>query len=104
MTLWLGFRWARTGPVSAPVVQTSSTAGTTYTICAGAGATSYTPGTTPVAYRQTNAAFGSGTPYVGVYSLVTFDGGTLTYKAYGLKTAGGSVAGDDVIDSFTLSR
>jgi hypothetical protein len=93
-----------TGPVSAPVVQTSSTAGTTYTICAGAGATSYTPGTTPVAYRQTNAAFGSGTPYVGVYSLVTFDGGTLTYKAYGLKTAGGSVAGDDVIDSFTLSR
>ena len=93
-----------TGPVASPVVAPSTTTGTTYVVCAGAGADAYPPGTTPAAYRQTNTGFGTGTPYVGVYSLLTIDKRTLTYKAYGLTVAGGSVAGDTLIDSFALQR
>ncbi|MEO6418253.1 MAG: metallophosphoesterase, partial [Polyangiaceae bacterium] len=93
-----------TGPANAPVVAASATAGTTYVVCAGAGANGYAPGTGTVAYREKNVGFGMGTMYVGVYSVFTLDGGTLTFNAYGLKSAGGSMMGDDVIDTFTLTR
>ncbi len=93
-----------TGPAKAPVVAASSTAGTTYVVCAGAGASAYAPGGGTVAYREKNVAFGMGTPYVGVYSLFSVEGPKLTFTAYGLKSAGGSVMGDDVIDTFTLLR
>jgi hypothetical protein len=85
-------------------VQTSTTAGTTYVVCAGAGANAYSPGTSPAPYRATNKGFGTGTPYIGVYALLTLNAHTLSLKAYGLKMAGGSVAGDDVIDSVDLMR
>ena len=73
-------------------------------VCAGSGANAYAPGTSTVAYREKNVGFGMGTMYVGVYSVFTLDGGTLTFNAYGLKSAGGSMMGDDVIDTFTLTR
>ncbi|MEO8877808.1 MAG: metallophosphoesterase family protein [Polyangiaceae bacterium] len=91
------------GPASAPVVAPLGS-GTTYVVCAGAGAASYAPGTTPSTTRAINIGFGGGTPYVGVYALVTLDGNKVSVKAYGLKNAGGGVSGDDVIDSFDLSH
>jgi 3',5'-cyclic AMP phosphodiesterase CpdA len=93
-----------TGPGSAPVIKTSTKEGTTYVIAAGAGAGAYAPGTDPAPYREKNAGFGSGTSFVGVYVLLTLDGTKLGLKAYGLKTAGGSVAGDDLIDEVDLTR
>jgi hypothetical protein len=91
-------------PTDAPMVQASTSAGTTYVICAGSGAMGYAPGKTAVPWRAINVGFGTGTPYVGVYSLLTIDGGTLSLKAYGLKAAGGGVAGDDVIDTLDLKH
>ena len=93
-----------TGPASAPVVQTAPNTGTTYAVCAGAGATAYTPGTATVDYRAISVAFGKGTAYVGVYSLLTLEASKLTYKAYGLKSSGSTVADDDLVDTFELSR
>jgi hypothetical protein len=93
-----------TGPGSAPVVKTSTKDGTTYVIAAGAGAGAYAPGTDNAPYREKNAGFGSGTSFVGVYVLLTLDTGKLGMKAYGLKSAGGSVAGDDLIDEVELTR
>ncbi len=92
-----------TGDPSAPTV-TTATQGVTYIVCAGAGAGAYTPGSTPVAYRAINVGFGGTTPYVGVYSLMTLDAHTLTLKAYGMKASGSTVAGDDVVDTLTLTR
>lgn len=93
-----------TGPISMPVVQSATTTGTTYVVCAGAGANSEPPGTDPATYREKSVAFGPGTTYVGVYGILTLDGPTLTFEARGLKSAGGSVAGDDLVDTFTLHR
>ncbi len=89
-----------TGPASAPTVQTSATAGTTYIVCAGAGASSYSPGGTPVATREKNVGFGGSTGYSGVYAILSVEGRKLHFSAYGLK----GVAPDDEIDSFDLSR
>jgi hypothetical protein len=86
-----------------PVVQGPG-AGTVYVICAGAGADPYFVGTTQVPYRETNTAFGTGTAYVGVYSIATLEGTKLALTAYGMKLAGGSVAGDDVIDTVVLTH
>ncbi|MEO7113708.1 MAG: metallophosphoesterase family protein [Polyangiaceae bacterium] len=92
---------AVTGPATAPVLAAN---GTTYVVCAGAGATAYAPGTAPSTTRAINVRFGDGTPYVGVYELVTLDANKISVKAYGLKNAGGGVAGDDVIDTFDLTH
>jgi hypothetical protein len=85
------------GPPGAPVVDP---AGTTYVVCAGAGADASPPGATPSPLREKSVAFGTGTPYVGVYGLLTLDGTTLKYEALGLATSGA----DQAIDSFTLTR
>jgi len=90
-------------PTGMPTIAPAGT-GTTYVICAGAGADPYAVGTTSVPYRMTKTAFGSGTPYIGAYSLLTMSGTTLTLKAYGLKASSSTVAGDDVIDTVTLSH
>jgi hypothetical protein len=88
-------------PSGNPVVQMSPTQGTTYIICAGAGADPYAVGTTASPYRQTSTAFGSGTSYIGLYGIVTLNGNQLSFAAYGLKGAGGA---DDMIDTLTLSH
>ena len=96
-----------TGPATSPQVQAAASAGTTYVVCAGAGASGYVPGTAPSPYREKNVGFGEGKPgssYVGVYSLITLEGRTLTLNAYGLKASGKTVSGDDLIDTFQLTR
>jgi hypothetical protein len=93
-----------TGPASAPVPQTAPNTGTTYIVCAGAGADADPPGTTAVDYRAISVGFGAGTPYVGVYGLLAVDAHTLTWTAYGLKSSGGTVAGDDVVDTYSVTR
>jgi len=94
-----------TGPASAPTVQASATMGTTYVVCAGAGAGAYAPGSGTVDYRAFNAGFGQyDNKYVGVYSILTLEQKKLTLQAYGLKQACGGVGGDDLIDTFTTMR
>ncbi len=87
-----------TGPATAPVVQTDATMGTTYAVCAGAGATAESSGT--AAYDAKQVSFDGSTPYIGVYAFVTLDVHTLVWTAYGLKASGT----DDTIDTFTLTR
>ncbi len=89
-----------TGPAANPTVQTAANAGTTYVVCAGAGASSYSPGSAPAAYRAKNAGFGGATGYSGVYGVLTVEGRKLHFSAYGLKAA----APDDELDTFDLSR
>jgi hypothetical protein len=83
-------------PTGAPVVGS----GTTYVICAGAGADPYTVGTSPQPYSLKHVQYGNGTPYVGSYSVLTLQGTSLTLNAYGLKASGT----DDVIDTLTLTH
>ena len=83
---------------------TPTPGGTTYIVCAGAGATAYAPGTAPAVYREKNVGFGGGTPYVGVYGLITLEAKKLSFKAYGLKASGGGVSGDDVVDTLDLAK
>jgi predicted phosphodiesterase len=92
------------GPAKTPTIKPSLTEGTTYVVCAGAGAGAYAPGTEPADFREKNQAFGGATGYVGVYGLLTLENRSLGFKAYGLKTSGGSVAGDDVVDSFDIVK
>ncbi|MGD0529489.1 MAG: metallophosphoesterase family protein [Polyangiaceae bacterium] len=90
---------AGTPPSGAPVVGT----GTTYVVSAGAGADAYPTGT-PQPFTQTSVAYGSGTSYIGSYSILTLDGSSLKLTAYGLKASSTTVADDDVIDTFTLTH
>jgi hypothetical protein len=83
---------------------TMSPQGTTYVICAGAGAEPYPVGATPVAWRQTNTKFGPNTPYIGTYALLTIAPTALTLKAYGLKASSSTVSGDDLIDTVILTH
>jgi acid phosphatase type 7 len=86
-------------PGGAPVVG----AGTTYVVSAGAGADAYPTGT-PQPFTAISVAYGSGTTYIGSYSLLQLQGNTLKLTAYGLKASSSTVAGDDVIDSFDLTH
>lgn len=83
---------------------TPTAGGTTYIVCAGAGANGYAPGTAPSPYREKNVAFGGSTAYVGVYGLITLEAKKLSFKAYGLKASGGGVAGDDLVDTIDLTK
>jgi predicted phosphodiesterase len=82
--------------------------GTTYVICAGAGATPYSVGTTAVSWRKTKVGFGpnASPAYLGTYALLQIGpagaagSNMLTLTAYGLNT----VAPDDVIDTVALSH
>jgi hypothetical protein len=93
-----------TGPADAPAAQTDFAKGTVYVVCAGAGASAYSKGEGDVAYREINAGFGEGTPYVGVYGLLSISSTTLKWTAYGLTMSGANVADDGVIDQVTWSK
>jgi hypothetical protein len=97
---------AGTDPKGDPIVQSSTAKGTTYVINAGAGAAPYAVGSVPVAYRAVSVGLGSQGPknYPGCYVLLDLEGTKLTMTAYGLKASGGSVAGDDVIDTLVLGQ
>ena len=90
---------AGTPPSGAPVVGT----GTTYVVSAGAGADAYATGT-PQPFTQKSVAYGSGTSYIGSYSILTLQANMLKLTAYGLKASSTTVAGDDVIDTVTLTH
>ena len=78
-------------------------AGTTYVICAGAGADPYAVGSAPGSYSAVQMGFGAGMPkYIGTYGLLELDAHALTFTAYGTKASSTTVAGDDVIDTFKL--
>ena len=83
-------------PAGAPVMTAGK--GTVYIVNAGAGADPYSVGT--AAFIEKSAAFGTGTPYSGLYGVVTLEGRKLTFESFGL-TAGGT---DPVIDTFELTR
>jgi hypothetical protein len=80
--------------------------GTTYVICAGAGADPYAVGTAAISWRATKTGFGSNASpaYIGTYSLLTISPAQLTLKAYGMNASATTVAGDDVIDTVTLTH
>jgi acid phosphatase type 7 len=90
---------AGTPPSGAPVTGT----GTTYVVSAGAGADAYSPGTAQK-FTYKSVGYGSGTPYVGSYSILTLSGNTLQLTAYGLKASSTTVKDDDVIDTLMLSH
>ncbi len=83
-------------PTGDPVVGS----GTTYIICAGAGADPYAIGKITKPYSLKQTAFGGSTPYIGTYGTLALSGNTLTFTAYGLKASGT----DDVIDTLTLTH
>ncbi len=86
-------------PAGDPVVKTTGQ-GTVYVVNAGAGADPYRVGIYPTAYGDKAVGFGNGTPYSGVYGVLTLEGRKLTFDSYGL-TAGGT---DPVIDTFELTK
>jgi len=87
-------------PAQAPIVGSTPADGTVYVVNAGAGADPYAVATYPSNTREKATQFGSGTPYVGCYGLLTLDGATLTLKSYGLKASGA----DDEIDTLTFTK
>jgi acid phosphatase type 7 len=96
---------AGANPSGEPIVGATPADGTVYVICAGAGADPYQAGQYNSDYRDGNATgFGGTTAYVGVYGILTISSSSLALKSYGLKSAGGSVAGDDVIDTFEIDH
>jgi len=74
--------------------------GTTYVICAGAGAEPYSTGEITKSYSLKQQGFGGSTKYIGTYSILTMSANTLQVDAYGLVSSGT----DDKIDSFTLTH
>ncbi len=92
-------------PGGEPIVGSVPADGTTYVICAGAGADPYQAGQYNSDYRNGSATgFGGSTAYIGVYGILTIDSSKLSLKSYGLKSAGGSVSGDDVIDTYEIDH
>lgn len=88
----------------------SGAQGTTYVVCAGAGADPYAIGKASPNYAlpSTQTAFcaaGAGcTSYIGVYSIVTVAADKLTLNAYGFKASSSSITNDTVIDTVTLTK
>jgi hypothetical protein len=87
-------------PSGAPIVGS----GTTYVVCAGAGAAAYAVNQTTAAYNALSVPYGPMTSYIGIYSLLQLSSHALTLTAYGLKASSMAVAGDDVIDKVTINR
>jgi hypothetical protein len=95
-----------------PTVVASGTHGTTYVICAGAGASPYAVGTGTVTWRANHIPFGTAatsapeTTYVGMYQTMTLTPKTASAPAtalvnvYALIPGGGDTT---PIDTFTLT-
>jgi acid phosphatase type 7 len=77
--------------------------GTTYVVSAGAGADAYATGTAQP-FTATSVAYGTGTNYIGAYSLMELSSTTLKLTAYGLRASSSTVADDDVIDTFSVTH
>lgn len=97
--------YERSKPITADAVAT--TGGTTYVICAGAGADAYHTSATDksakiVEYAPTDA---SGAYKEGLYGMMTADKTKLEVKVYKMSDlAATSMSGDAVVDTFTLTH
>ncbi len=78
--------------------------GTTYVICAGAGAPPYGYGSGVVPYRAAAAGFDAPTGRVGVYCMLSLEEKKMSLTAYGLKATAGGIAGDDLLDRWETTR
>jgi hypothetical protein len=87
-------------PAQAPVVRATPADGTIYVVNAGAGADPYSVAIYPSDYREKATQFGQGTPYLGVYGLMTIDASSMTLKSYGLSASGADVE----LDSLGLTK
>jgi hypothetical protein len=93
---------------SVPIVGgAAATGGTTFVICAGAGADAYHTVTTPlsakiVEYAPTDA---SGTYKEGLFGMLTADKTKLEVKVYKMDDLSATtISGDTVVDDFTLTH
>jgi acid phosphatase type 7 len=86
-----------TGPATAPVVKSSAAEGTTYLVCAGAGAEPYSPGTS--SFTDVSHGYNTGGA-LGVYAILTATATSLEIRSYDL-TADGSGA---PFDHVTLTK
>jgi hypothetical protein len=86
-----------TGPAAHPTIHASTADGTTYVICAGAGADAYGAGTS--SFTATSHAFGDDGGF-GTYGLLSADPTTLTLIAHELRGDGS----DPVIDTFMATK
>lgn len=84
-------------------VQPDALQGTTYVVCAGAGAAGYEPGATPADWREVAVGFING-PYSGVYGMLELEGRRLSWKAWGLNPNSTQGSGDTVIDQFSIQK
>jgi hypothetical protein len=78
--------------------------GTIFLVSAGAGAEAYQVETVAAPYRDKRVNFGKGTPFVGVYSFLVFEGRSLAVETYGLREGGRRVQDDELIDRLELTR
>ena len=74
------------GTGSSEIVLVTAGQGTVYVVNAGAGADPYGVSASP--FIEKSATFGAGTPYDGIYGVLTLDGRKLTITTYGLAAAG----------------
>jgi hypothetical protein len=94
-------------PSGAPVVKQTPADGTVYFVNAGAGADPYKVASYTSDYRDGDPIqLGSLSPkgYIGCYALMVLDGKKMTITGYGMKPSSTGVAGDDVINTFTLGQ
>jgi hypothetical protein len=97
--------YERSKPITADAVVT--TGGTTYVICAGAGADAYHTAATSmsakiVEYAPTDS---SGTYVEGLYGLMTADKTKVEVKVYKMDDLSATtISGDTVVDDFTLTH
>jgi hypothetical protein len=86
-------------PAGDPVVMPAGQ-GTVYVVNAGAGADPYRVGVYPAAFQEKSETFGTGTPYTGLYGVVSLEGRKLKFESFGLTLSGS----DPMVDSFELSK
>jgi hypothetical protein len=84
-----------TGPADTPTIKQSSKDGTTYVICAGSGADSYTPGMSN--FTEVSHGYGKNGS-IGVYGLLKADPKKLVLEAHELHAD----ASDPVFDTLTI--
>lgn len=78
--------------------------GTTYVVCAGAGADAYSGAATPPEHREKLVAYGGATPHVGVYCMLSVEPNRLALEARALRASEGSAKGDDVVDTWEVRK
>lgn len=84
-------------PRGAPAIAPAGK-GTVYVVNAGAGAEAY--GVADAPFIEKSATFGKGTPYDGIYGVLTLEGRKLTVATYALSASGS----DPLLDTFDLVR